>query len=156
MDVIELFIVLCTVVLLCSWSFIIYTNWKGRSDLVKFPPYGYDDCPIGYQLDKDGTKCEKKSHLSKIFSAPADPFNKNVAAHHKLTSKSVCEFYNLYKNHDKKLAWDGLPTKSTYKDPEASKVRRVLDHCCGDDGTNTCSTLDFSRLIGKERDALGD
>ena len=148
MDVIELFVVLCTVVLLCSWAFMIYSNWKSQRNMIQFPPYGYDECPIGYRLDiTDNTKCTPKLHTKEIRKDSMDSVSVNPAANDKMTSNNVCAFYNAYKENST-LAWDGLPTKSTYKDPEASKARQILDGCCAD-GTNTCSSLDFSRLIGK-------
>jgi hypothetical protein len=154
MDVIELFVVLCTVVLLCSWAFMIYSNWKGKSQVVRFPPYGFDECPIGYRLDESGSNCTSKDQLGKVYNDIPTNVPANSAAHSKLTSKNVCTFFEEYKDKGT-LAWDGLPTKSTYKDPQASKVRKILDNCCTAGG-NTCSSLDFSRIIGADdKDVLG-
>ncbi len=148
MDVIELFVVLCTVVLLCSWAFMIYSNWKGKNQVVRFPPYGFDECPIGYRLNDKGDKCDAKDQLTNVYTGHVKDVTNNSAAHSKLTSSDVCTFFKEYKDKEK-LAWDGLPTKSTYKDPQSSKVRKILDNCCTAGG-NTCSSLDFSRIIGSD------
>ena len=144
-------VVLCTVVLLCSWSFMIYSNWKGKKDVIQFPPYGYDECPIGYKLDSnDINKCTAKEQLKHIRKAPELQVAVNPAAREKMTSTNVCNFFKEYKDGNKPFAWDGLPTKYTYKDPEASRVREVLDGCCFS-GTNKCSSLDFQARRRRRR-----
>lgn len=151
MDVIELFVVLSTVVLLCSWGFIIYSNWEGSNKMIRFPPYGYDSCPIGYYLNHLGTQCEPKAQLTHIGHTRLPTIDVNPAANTTLNKTKVCNLFKEY--NDELTAWDGLPTKATYKNPQLSKAYTILNNCCTDLG-NTCSSLDFSRIIGSENDDL--
>ena len=153
MDILEIFIVICTVVLLSSWGFIIYSNYKSKSSVIQFPPYGYDNCPIGTNLNPISGKCNYKlKHY--LGDSDINPVEKNAAAGQAMTSREVCSFFNEYNKEDSKhiLAWDGLPTSSTHRYPENNKVYQLLSECCDSTGKNSCNSLDFSRLINEKNE----
>ena len=151
MDILEIFIVICTVVLLSSWGFIIYSNYKSKSSVIQFPPYGYDNCPIGTNYDHNKKKCT--SRLKNYLNNPKLEVDSNEAAGELITSNNVCSFFNKYKdNTGSPVAWDGLPTIHTHKYPENNKVHQLLSECCSPDGKNSCNSLDFSRLINEQNE----
>jgi len=152
MDILEIFIVICTVVILSSWGFIIYSNFKSKSSVIQFPPYGYDNCPVGTNYNQDSKKCV---YRLKHYRTDSDvtPVDKNDAAGELMTSDTVCSFFNKYKdNTGSPVAWDGLPTASTHKYPENNKVHQLLSECCSSSGKNSCDSLKFSRLINEKNE----
>lgn len=157
-DVIDSFVIVCTVVLLCAWGFMIYTNWKGKDYAIKFPPYGYDICPIGYRKGTTTNKCESKGDLKKYFTNMPENVNINEqTVDPKYSSKQLCAFFNEAKKHEQdsgKIIWDGLPTKKSHPNVEDNTVYKLLNSCCenidgSDDDTISaqCNSLQFSKIL---------
>lgn len=153
-DVIDSFVIVCTVVLLCAWGFMIYTNWKGKDYAIKFPPYGYDICPIGYkQSTRNDKQCEKKSDLSKYFTNMPKTVNINEdTVNLQYSSKDMCNFFNKAK--EETVIWDGLPTKKSHPNIEDSTVYQLLNSCCekaegsaDDQVSSRCNSLQFSKIL---------
>ena len=126
MDVIDTFVIVCTVVLFCSWGYLIWSNWKGKGYAVRFPPYGFDPCPIGYILKTNG-KCEQKEQTRKII----DLENSVDKISSKITSQSVCNMYNDYQGEesDYKFIYDGVPSKYSHKNHSELNTNIHLKKC---------------------------
>lgn len=150
MDVIDIFLVIFTVVLFCSWGYIVWANWKGKNYIIKFPPYGLDTCPIGYILtNEDSTKCNPKHQLTKINTSQLTPIDSNK-------SKDLCQFVTTHLDKQSTL-WDGVPNKYTHLNATSSKVRKLLKNCCNPDGSTTCDLDDFATFMGSsDYDAQGE
>lgn len=158
-DVIDSFVIVCTVVLLCAWGFMIYTNWKGKDYAIKFPPYGYDICPVGYKQSTSNAKvCERKADLSKYFTRMPENVNINEkTVDMQYSSKELCNFFNDAKKHEQnsgKVIWDGLPTKKSHPNVEDSTVYQLLNSCCekaegstDDQVSSRCNSLQFSKIL---------
>jgi hypothetical protein len=157
MDVIDTFVVVCTVVLFCSWGYLIWTNWKGKGYAVRFPPYGYDPCPIGYVLktNSTGTKCHRKEQTRKITDGLADTVDKISP---KITAQSVCDMYKDYQGESSSMfIYDGVPSKYSHKDHSQLKTNVLLKDCCdSNSGSGSCNTLMYTQYLGGNNDDLSD
>ena len=155
MDVIDTFVIVCTVVLFCSWGYLIWSNWKGKGYAVRFPPYGFDPCPIGYILKTNG-KCDPKEQTRRITK---DLQNSIDSISSKITSQSVCNMYRDYQgeNSDYKFIYDGVPSKYSHKNHGQLNTNILLKKCCdGNAESGSCNTLMYTQYIGGDNDDLGD
>lgn len=57
MEIIDQFIILSTVVLLCAWCYLAWSLYKSRTSFMKFPPYGVPNCPFLYSYDSATKRC---------------------------------------------------------------------------------------------------
>jgi hypothetical protein len=152
MNTIEIFIIICTVVLFCSWGYIIWTNTKSEK-LIRFPPYGFDPCPIGYIINeqsKDKNECMRKNNYQSQ--------DKNITTTDRLqfsglseniTPNKICNFFDKNKNNNKYI-WDGIPTHYSHKDPTLNQMHKLLENCCEtkDETNENCDNKQFSSLFG--------
>lgn len=158
MGTIEMFVVICTVVLFCSWGYIIWSNWKSDK-LVRFPPYGFDSCPIGYVLDQNGTKCNGKDDYDRFYSPAATSAKPEPPAETNPNSIQVCNLFNRVQGEDgggTKMIWDGIPNKHSHKDWTNNKMYKLLESCCTEGEKKGCNQLQFSSVIGQPDSTLDE
>lgn len=156
MGTIEMFVVICTVVLLCSWGYIIWSNWNSDK-LVRFPPYGFDSCPIGYVLNEQGTSCQGKVDYNDFFNGGSSVKSQPVMQSHP-TSLQVCKmFEDVQKESGDNMIFDGIPNKHSHKDWTNNKMYSLLNNCCdheNDEDKKGCNSLQFASVIGQPDSTL--
>ena len=160
MDEIDIFVVVCTVVLFSSWGYLIWSNWKGRGYAVRFPPYGYDPCPIGYYLNKmsSGDKCVRKDQTKKTI----DYYTQDITPlpHSASDGSNICDIYNKYQNPmDKedqhaKYIYDGIPSISSHKGHNTLETNVLLSGCCN--GIGKCDYARFNQYTRGAKYELKD
>lgn len=151
-----MFVVICTIVLFCSWGYIIWSNWNSEK-LVRFPPYGFDSCPIGYVLDKNGTKCEPKDDYVRFNNTSGQSVSVDSTIANP-NSNQVCALFKRVQNDDNsntRLIWDGMPNKHSHKDWVNNKMYKILNDCCKGNEKG-CNQLQFSSVIGQPDSTLDD
>lgn len=151
MDEIDIFVVVCTVVLFSSWGYLIWSNWKGRGYAVRFPPYGYDPCPIGYYLKKMITgdnKCVKKNQTKNTI----DHYDKDEIAplpQSASNGSNICAIYDKYqetinpKDQHAQYIYDGIPSISSHKGHNTLETNVLLSGCCS--GIGKCDYTRFNQ-----------
>ena len=89
MSIVEIFIVLLTVVLLCSWAYLAWAYNNESKIFKRFPPYGISHCPLHWKLNDD-KQCIKNEN---IYGHATDtvsvlPYDRD----------KPCESYNAHKS----------------------------------------------------------
>lgn len=140
-----MFIVICTVVLFCSWGYLIWSNWESNK-LIRFPPYGFDTCPIGYVLN-ESQMCEPKKDYTNFVKNKKAPTSVRPILPENTNGKTVCDLWETVQSESGSLIWDAIPNKYSHKNPNNNEMFDVLNKCCKD-GNKSCNNLKFSRLIG--------
>lgn len=111
MEIIDLFIILSTVILLCSWSFLAWSLYTGNTNFKKFPPYGVPTCPFLYNYDKDIGQCSLNNKAFEAHQGEGTPaikatYLKQVGPYDR---KLPCMTHNeLNTISSPTLSWDGL------------------------------------------------
>jgi hypothetical protein len=164
MDTIDTFVVICTVVLFCSWGYLIWTNWKGGDYIIRFPPYGFDACPIGYYIH--GSKCKPKTQSKKVVDKYDEETILNPYTGNSFTSDRICSFYDNYgkdgvtvdENGIKRYSsnslagkkiMDGFPTANSHRNYDDTKMWDVISSCCESGGDKSkCNKRTVNMLIG--------
>ena len=117
MELINIFTILFTVVLFCSWAYLIWSTWKGKSAFVKFPPYGMDVCPFGFDLTSDGNTC------SRIPDYPTGSAVEKIGG-----SQDICDVYDK-SGGTPDVFYDGVPIKGK-SHLKTTNVEDLSNKCC--------------------------
>lgn len=118
MSIVEIFIVLLTVVLLCSWAYLAWTYNHESKVFKRFPPYGVSRCPMHWVLNED-KKCER----NEAIYGPARKDEKVSPYNH----ENPCQSYSEHKA-DGLLAkenWDGYMVQS-----DENAFSNEYEKCC--------------------------
>jgi len=98
MEIIDQFIILSTVILLCAWCYLAWSLYKSKTSFMKFPPYGVPNCPFLYSYDSKEKKCllntkafevhkgKGTSDVMKGYNEILEPYNRDrpCVTHNKL------------------------------------------------------------------------
>tara|TARA_Y100000389_G_C17174678_1_gene370890 strand:- start:52 stop:588 length:537 start_codon:yes stop_codon:yes gene_type:complete len=157
MEIVDQFIILATVILLCSWCYLAWSLYKNKTSFVKFPPYGVPTCPFLYSYDAKNKKCLLNkaafeahtgggtSDVMKEYSEDLTPYDRDrPCATHKILESDV----------GRTVQWDGLrygeDVPNEYK--QCCDTGTLLDdEKCANRFSNDPMEIDFGNVNNRGR-----